>query len=148
MPGHKQVAAAKRRERDEAIERYVKTHFGEKGLQGDTLNEYTRADATLIVKKIEAREWTATAVLKAYLHRALVAHQALNAITEGMNALESLFYTLYSTEQLNGVAASQFSSTTLLSKPRLLMKNSKLQDVSAGPSTECLSARKTYVSVD
>jgi hypothetical protein len=100
MPGHKQVAAAKRRERDEAIERYVKTHFGEKGLQGDTLNEYTRADATLIVKKIEAREWTATAVLKAYLQRALVAHRALNAITEGMNALESLFYTLYSTEQL------------------------------------------------
>lgn len=94
MPGHKQVAAAKRRERDEAIERCVRTHFGEKGLQGDTLNEFTRADAALIVKKIEAHEWTATIVLKAYIQRALVAHHALNAITEGTNALESRFYTL------------------------------------------------------
>lgn len=83
MPGHKRVAAAKRRERDEVIDRYVKTHFGEKGLQDDTLSEYVRADAASIVSKIEAREWTATAVVKAYIQRAIVVHQDLNAITEG-----------------------------------------------------------------
>jgi len=83
MPGHKQVATSKRRERDEAIARYVSTHLDEKGVQGDTINEYTRADAALIVEKIEAREWTATAVLKAYIQRAIVVHGELNAITEG-----------------------------------------------------------------
>ena len=83
MPGHKQVATTKRRERDETIARYVSAHLDEKGVQGDTLNEYTRADAAYIVEKIEAREWTATAVLKAYIQRAIVVHGELNAITEG-----------------------------------------------------------------
>lgn len=84
MPGTQQVSSAKRHARDQAIERAAKALSGETDGQGDSLNEYTRADAATIVRKIEAREWTATTVLKAYIRRAIAAQAAVNPITEGI----------------------------------------------------------------
>ena len=42
-----------------------------------------------IVRNIERREdgWTATAVLKAFIARAIVVHSAVNCITEGQSLL-------------------------------------------------------------
>ncbi|ODQ81762.1 hypothetical protein BABINDRAFT_32156 [Babjeviella inositovora NRRL Y-12698] len=44
--------------------------------------EITNADARTIVEKIKAKEWTSVEVTKAFCHRASIAHQLTNCLTE------------------------------------------------------------------
>lgn len=82
MMGYKTVAANKRKTRDETIARTRGRLSDEKALVAETLNDYTRADATTIVKKIQSREWTATSVTQAFIQRAILAHGETNCLTE------------------------------------------------------------------
>ncbi|KAF8325793.1 amidase signature enzyme [Cantharellus anzutake] len=80
--GWKQVANKKRQDRDGAIARF-------RSDDTDTLNEYTRANGAQIVEHIKNRDtgWTAENVLRAYIRRAIVAHEETNCITEVMFVL-------------------------------------------------------------
>ncbi|KAF8312351.1 amidase signature enzyme [Clavulina sp. PMI_390] len=84
MPGSKEVSAAKRRARDTAIDRVAKSLNDEKSVSSVDAAAYLAADAAEIVRRIEAKEWTATDVMKAYIERAIQAQRAVNPLTESM----------------------------------------------------------------
>ena len=59
-----------------------------------------RAAATQIVENIQAKVWTASAVLEAYLARAVQAQQATNCLTEGMFAPDLLYVLTFNASAL------------------------------------------------
>ncbi|KAF8312352.1 amidase signature enzyme [Clavulina sp. PMI_390] len=81
MPSTKVVSSTKCRARDTAIQRVADSLKEEKDALGDVA-QYLEADISEIVRKIEVKEWTASAVTKAYILRAIEAQGAVNAITE------------------------------------------------------------------
>lgn len=85
MPGTKYISAKKQGERDALLK--STSVLKESEVVESTLNQFTDADAAAIVKNIRSRVpgWTATAVVTAYIRRAIVAHRELNYITEGQH---------------------------------------------------------------
>ena len=86
MPGTKAISAKKQAERDALLG--SASVLNEDGVES-TLNQFIEADAATIVKNIQSRlpGWTATTVLTAYIRRAIVAHKAVNCITEGTGSV-------------------------------------------------------------
>lgn len=79
---HEEVSRIRRGARDEILLRTSGTLSSAQG-PVNTLNEYTLATASVIVENIRNRQWTALEVMKAYIRRALEAHEAVNCLTEG-----------------------------------------------------------------
>lgn len=83
MSGTKAISSKKQSERDALLKSTAIFKEGE--VTETSINEFISVDASTIVKNIQNRVpgWTSTAVLTAYIRRAIVAQKEVNCITEG-----------------------------------------------------------------
>lgn len=85
MPGTRVVSTDKRSTQARLIQD-ASTSLAASNGSGRAMNHYLKADAKTIVSMIAKKElgWTASAVVGAYIQRAIFAHETTNCLTEGM----------------------------------------------------------------
>ena len=97
VPTYKDIALKKRQQRDTQFKKEwlvpesqlpsantkdVSTWIEDSGVLSNSEQEITSALAETIVENIKAKKWTAVEVVKAFCHRASVAHQLTNCLSE------------------------------------------------------------------
>ncbi|KAM9932215.1 hypothetical protein OXX80_008149 [Metschnikowia pulcherrima] len=97
VPTYKDIALKKRQQRDTQFKKEwlvpesqlpsantkdVSTWIEDSGVLSKSEQEITSALAETIVENIKAKKWTAVEVVKAFCHRASVAHQLTNCLSE------------------------------------------------------------------
>ncbi|KAM9905541.1 hypothetical protein OXX79_002103 [Metschnikowia pulcherrima] len=97
VPTYKDIALKKRQQRDTQFKKEwlvpesqlpsantkdVSTWIEDSGMLSKSEQEITSALAESIVENIKAKKWTAVEVVKAFCHRASVAHQLTNCLSE------------------------------------------------------------------